>query len=280
MHSKILDTSNNAIVTVTGDGALSMEAQSTLTLSSTGGVTLTSDTTATVSGQGDVVVKSEGGDLTLTGDTGVTIQSAAVTGATAGAVSIQAGESTTSGAHLTVTGGATTSASHTGGAVSITGGAVTGATADGGSVIMVGGAGTNTGGNVEIRPGDGSTDGKVLLKDGAGTTRVTVETDGSVTVAGDTTFSETVSMSKRFALAGVTTKSAGNTITWAAADFAVVIITSDSTVDSNTVSVTGTPVDGQVMCVINNDEQDTAGDIVVPTGDTKFAVYYSGTWYT
>ena len=144
--------------------------------------------------------------------------------------------------------------------------------------MVAGGAGSNTGGTVQLRPGDGPTDGEVLLLDGTGTTRMTVA-GSSVTVSGDATFEEDLITQKRISWQGVHTVAAAATISFNAEDYAVIVITDEGSNQANAITVGGTPVDGQLLTVINNDAHDTSGDIVVPANEARLAVYYSGTWY-
>ena len=280
VHRVIRDQSATDRLTVTGAGALAVNAAGTASIQATAAVTLSSSgAAASVISAQDVTLAATSGTLTLTGATGVTINTGAATGAVAGAVSIRAATTATTGSHVTITGGATTGGSHVGGAVSISGGAVTGGSSTGGDVVIAGGVGTSAGGNVEVRAGAGGTDGLIKLADGTGTSRVEVTATGTVNLKGDTTFEEGIITQKRIAWSGVYSVAAAATLSWDAADYAVVLITSDSTVDNNDITVTGTPIDGQMITIINQDEQATQGDIVVPSGETKLVVYYSGTWY-
>lgn len=156
---------------------------------------------AAVGNAGQVVIAggnssgANGGNMSVNGGSGstaggnVTIAAGAVTGTgTAGPVNISGGQGTASnqGGAVTITGGVTVTG--TAGAVNISGGAASNASGTSAGVNISGGNATGSGvaGGVTISGGTSATTsnaGTIVLKT-ANTTRLTVNTDGSIVATG------------------------------------------------------------------------------------------------
>lgn len=231
----------------------------------------------------------------------VSIVAGSATDVTGGNIRLEAGSTTNShpAGVLTIVGGSVGTGSDAGGTVSITGGvsqdgvggpvAITGGiprngVAKGGTVSIFGGAGDGTvglGGDVAIRGGDANTPGAVKLLAGDETPSLTVH--GSGVVEASAISHMLVHSMQTITGRVVAVPDGGLRECDCEAGYVCMLAVTPAT---NLVRISGNPVDGQTLVVVNQDDQPTTlvwsqsvGSVVVGAERVAFLVFYGVRWY-
>jgi len=153
-------------------------------------------------------------------------------------------------------------------------------------VVITGGDGsgaTSTGGDVIIQAGTGSDAAKrgiISLRDGAGNEVINVAADGDVTLSTPVTVDLRTTFNAGVVFGATTTKTPAATINIDTdTDTVVVVSNAAGGGTANALTDGGTPADGQLLVVINLDDDATSGIAAVPAGETRWLIHISGTWY-